>query len=99
MCLLTSAPHRAANPSPNATPSQIRTVLHTPISKVFSEMSTKTITCPDCGLVLRVARDATKSTLLYEVGDWQSRCQRPDLGDPAGCLIRRDGARPKKQAN
>ena len=74
-------------------------VLHPPTREVSSEMPIKTITCPDCGLVLRVARDATKSTLLYEVGDWQSRCQRPDLGDPAGCLIRRDGARPKKQAN
>ena len=55
-------------------------------------MPIKTITCPDCGLVLRVARDATKSTLLYEVGDWQSRCQRRDLDDPAWCLIRREGA-------
>ena len=84
---------------PKYTPQPIRMVLQPPTREVFSEMSTKTITCPDCGLVLRVARDATKSTLLYEVGDWQSRCQRPDLGDPAGCLIRRDGARPKKQAN
>ena len=64
------------------------------------EMPIKTITCPDCGLVLRVARDATKSTLLYEVGDWQSRCQRRELDDPTWCLIiRRDDTRPKKQTN
>ena len=84
---------------PECQPSHIRTVLRPPTREVFSEMPIKTITCPDCGLVLRVARDATKSTLLYEVGDWQSRCQRRDLDDPAWCLIRRDGARPKKQAN
>ena len=96
---LTSVPHQVPQTHPQMQPQPIRAVLHPPTREMFSEMPIKTITCPDCGLVLRVARDATKSTLLYEVGDWQSRCQRPDLGDPAGCLIRRDGARPKKQAN
>ena len=60
-------------------------------------MPAETITCPDCGLVLRVARDTTGSTLLYDVGDWQRRCKRRDLDDPAWCLIRRDGTASKKQ--
>jgi hypothetical protein len=59
-------------------------------------MPAKTITCPDCGLVLRVTRDATKSTLICDVSDWQRRCKRLDLDDPAWCLIQR-GTSPKKQ--
>ena len=99
MCLLTNASHQMPQIPPQMQAQPIRTVLHPPTREVFSEMPIKTITCPDCGLVLRVARDATKSTLLYEVGDWQSRCQRRDLDDPAWCLIRREGTSPKKQAN
>jgi hypothetical protein len=99
MRLLTKAPHQVPQTIPKYNPQPIRTVLQNLTREVFSEMSTKTITCPDCGLVLRVAHDSTKSTLLYEVGAWESRCQRPDLDDPARCLIRREGARPKKQAN
>ena len=57
----------------------------------------KTITCPDCGLVLRVSRNDAGSTLIYDVGDWQRRCKRLDLDDPAWCLVRRDGTHPKKQ--
>ncbi len=51
-------------------------------------MPAKTITCPDCGLVLRVARDDTGSTLLYDVRDWQRRCKRVDLDNPTWCLPR-----------
>jgi hypothetical protein len=57
-------------------------------------MSAKTFTCPDCGLVFTVVRDKTGSTLLYDVGDWQRRCKRRDLDDPAWCLIQRDGTNP-----
>ena len=60
-------------------------------------MPTKIITCPDCGLVLRVSRNDTGSKLIYDVADWQRRCTRFDLGDPAYCLIRRDGTYPKKE--
>jgi hypothetical protein len=59
-------------------------------------MPTKTITCPDCGLVLKVVRGVAKSTVLYDVSDWQRRCKRLDLDDPAWCLIQRDGTSPKK---
>jgi hypothetical protein len=51
-------------------------------------MPVKTITCPDCGLVLRVTRDATGSTLIYDVTDWQRRCKRLEHDDPAWCLVR-----------
>jgi hypothetical protein len=61
-------------------------------------MPVKTITCPDCGLLLRVApRDDAGSTLLYDVRDWQRRCKRVDLDNPAWCLVRRDGTHPKPQ--
>ena len=56
----------------------------------------KTITCPDCGLVLRVSRNDAGSTLLYDVVDWQCLCKRLDLDDPAWCLVRREGTHPKK---
>jgi hypothetical protein len=59
-------------------------------------MPTKTITCPDCGLVLRVCCNHAGSTLLYDVSDWQGRCKRFDLGNPAWCLVRREGTHLKK---
>jgi hypothetical protein len=46
-------------------------------------MPAKTIICPDCGLVLRVSRNVDGSTLIYDVSDWQRRCKRPYLDDPA----------------
>jgi hypothetical protein len=63
----------------------------------MSTMPARTITCPDCGLVLRVSRNDTGSTLLYDASDWQRRCKRIDLDNPAWCLIRRDGTHPKKE--
>ena len=60
-------------------------------------MPPETITCPDCALVLRVARNAAGSTLIYDVTDWQRRCKHRNLDNPAWCLIRRDGAQPKKE--
>ena len=52
-------------------------------------MSPKTITCPDCGLELRVLPDATESQLVYAVNDWQRRCRRLNFGSPALCLVGR----------
>ena len=60
-------------------------------------MHAKMITCPDCGLVLRVSRNDSGSNLLYDVSDWQRRCKRVDLESPAWCIVRRDGAHPKKE--
>jgi hypothetical protein len=57
-------------------------------------MNPRTITCPDCGLVLRVSRNDKGSSLLYDVADWQHRCKRVDLDNPAWCLVRRDGTLP-----
>ena len=59
-------------------------------------MSVKTITCPDCGLVLKVVRGVAKSTVLYDVSDWQRRCKRLDLNDPAWCQLQRDTMSPTK---
>jgi hypothetical protein len=59
-------------------------------------MSAKTITCPDCGLALRVSRNDTGSALIYDVSDWQRRCKRVQLDSPAWCLVRRDGTHPIK---
>jgi hypothetical protein len=50
-------------------------------------MVTKTITCPDCGLVLKVEH----LRLVYDVDEWRRRCIRTDLDNPAWCLIQRNG--------
>jgi hypothetical protein len=60
-------------------------------------MPTKTIACPDCGLVLQVSPIDAGSTLVYDVSEWQRRCKRLDLDGPAWCLVRRDGTHPKKR--
>jgi hypothetical protein len=59
-------------------------------------MTVKTITCPDCGPLLRVARDpaASNSVYDYDIKDWQRRCKQPDLS-PVRCLVRPDGTSPK----
>jgi hypothetical protein len=56
---------------------------------------TKAIVCPDCGLTLRVTREAEGSTLTYNLGDWQRHCKRVELDDPAWCLVQRDGTSAK----
>ena len=53
---------------------------------------TKAIVCPDCGLALRVTREAGGSTLTYDFGDWRRHCTRVELDDPAWCLMQRDGS-------
>jgi hypothetical protein len=58
----------------------------------------KTITCPDCGLVLRVTRSRDATKLIYDVKDWKLRCDRPGLGDPAWCLVRHS-TKPGKNEN
>jgi hypothetical protein len=73
------------------------------ISRVLREnnrMPTKTITCPDCGLVLHVSDDNAPSLgfkFVYDVRDWQRRCKRLHLGDAAWCLVQRDGMSPPKK--
>jgi transcriptional regulator with XRE-family HTH domain len=47
----------------------------------------ESITCPDCGLILNITRDATGTTLVYDFRDWKRRCKHPHLGDPAWCLL------------
>ena len=46
-------------------------------------MPPQTITCPDCGLVLRVKRNDADSTLIYDVTYWQRHCKRPQRDNPA----------------
>jgi hypothetical protein len=58
-------------------------------------MRIKEITCPDCGLVLLVMRDATGSKFIYDVNDWQSRCKHPEDNSPAWCLVRH-GTKPNE---
>jgi hypothetical protein len=58
-------------------------------------MPVKTITCPDCGLVLRLTRDKMGSKLIYDVNDWQRRCKRLEHKGPAWCLVRH-GTKPNE---
>jgi hypothetical protein len=54
-------------------------------------MPFKTITCPDCGLVLKVTREAGASSLVFDVNDWRRRCKRLHFDDPVLCLEMCDG--------
>ena len=53
----------------------------------------KTITCPDCGLVLRVTRSRDGTKLIYDVKDWKLRYDQPGRGDPTW----RHGTKPGKK--
>ena len=48
-------------------------------------------------LVVRISRNDAGSALIYSVSDWQRRCKRPHLDNPAWCLIRRDGTHPTRE--
>jgi hypothetical protein len=56
--------------------------------------STHAITCPDCGLELRVSYDALGFKFDYDMRDWRRSCMRAHLGDAAWCLIQRDNTQP-----
>jgi PBP superfamily domain len=56
--------------------------------------SSRTITCPDCGLVLRIVDDAPGREFIYDMRAWRLVCRRVHLGDPAWCLVQRDGTHP-----
>jgi hypothetical protein len=56
-----------------------------------------TITCPDCGLVVRVTCGGRRSHLVYDIKDWQRRCKRGAVEQPAWCFVQRDGTSPKKE--
>src|SRR5215475_12618428 len=60
--------------------------------------STQTITCPDCGLVLRVTDGARGFKCAYDMRAWRRVCTRVDLGDAAWCLVQRDGTHPLRLA-
>jgi len=54
-------------------------------------MAIKQITCPDCGLVLRVRKEGAGFKFNYAIRKWKRRCKRQDLGDPLWCLLQRKG--------
>jgi hypothetical protein len=58
-------------------------------------MAVESITCPDCGLTVRVTR-AQRSRLVYDVKEWRRRCKRIDVSEPVWCLVQRDGTTTKK---
>jgi hypothetical protein len=53
--------------------------------------ASKTMTCPDCGLMLCVTTDAPRFKIVYDIRDWRRTCKRVHLGDAAWCLVQRDG--------
>ena len=67
------------------------------IIEIIRSMAVKEITCPDCGLVLRVRKEGASLKFGYTVSEWKRRCKRPGLGDPAWCLLRRDGTSTHKK--
>jgi hypothetical protein len=58
-------------------------------------MAVESMTCPDCGLVVRVTC-AQRSRLIYDVKEWRRRCKRIAVSEPASCFVQRDGTTPKK---
>jgi len=60
-------------------------------------MPAETITCPDCGLVVRVLPDVTSTKVAYDINDWQRRCTRLYLESPTRCLLLRERIVPKKE--
>src|SRR6516164_10173356 len=50
-------------------------------------MAVDSITCPDCGLVVRVTCGASRSRLIYDIKEWKRRCKRGDVDQPAWCFV------------
>jgi len=61
-------------------------------------LSTQTIRCPDCGLVLHAIDGATRFKCVYDIKVWRRVCTRVHLGDAAWCLVQRDGTLPLPKA-
>src|SRR5689334_12581907 len=57
-------------------------------------LSRRTITCPDCGLVLSAVDDRSCFKCVYDRRVWRQICTRAHLGDAAWCLVQRDGTHP-----
>jgi len=66
---------------------------------VTASKPVKTITCPDCGLVVTIAPDTADATLGYDFNDWQRRCKRHELDGPLWCMIQRDGDSKKQKSH
>jgi hypothetical protein len=56
------------------------------------------MTCPRCGLALRLSEgsDGQSISVQYDVVQWERRCKVPTLGSPAVCLMMENG-RPAPQ--
>lgn len=44
------------------------------------------LTCPHCGLSLKIEHHAGGPILVYDRNEWNRRCRQPDLNSPAYCL-------------
>jgi hypothetical protein len=53
------------------------------------------MTCPRCGLALRVSEESHGQSISfqYDVLQWERRCKVPALGSPAVCLMMENGRR------
>src|SRR5262249_6323028 len=60
--------------------------------------ASQTMTCPDCGLALRAIGGSPGFKIVYDKIAWRRVCTRVHLGDPAWCLIQRDGTHPPHSA-
>src|SRR5262245_18848128 len=66
-------------------------LLQVAIMRRAKEPSIQTVTCPDCGLVLRLIDGSPGFKLVYDRRAWQRACTRVHLEDAAWCLVQRDG--------
>ena len=55
--------------------------------KRLLSVSIKTVTCPDCKLVVPVTGTDPDFRFVSDVTDWKRLCERPHRGDPVGSLL------------
>jgi hypothetical protein len=68
-----------------------------PLLPRYHTMPKRTVTCPDCQLVVEASSEETSdSKLIFDPNAWRARCQHTTLGSPVWCLVRRDGTSPAK---
>jgi hypothetical protein len=63
-------------------------------AKEDRRVTTRLVTCPDCGLALTKEEGDERVALDYDVAAWRNVCKRVALGSPLWCLVQRDGTSP-----
>ncbi len=52
----------------------------------MSRVTTYTVACPHCGLILTIKEGTAAPGLSYDAGEWRRRCKLREKHSPAFCL-------------